>query len=177
MIKKRKKNTRFRGSKTHGYGSMKKHRGSGHQGGVGNAGSGKRADCKKPTFLKMGRVFGKHGFKSKSRTITTSVNLRYIEEKADYLIKSGKAAESGGVISINIADIGCDKLLGKGNVSRKYNIQCLTATAGAIEAVKKAGGSITVKETAEKKIAKGKANAAEEGKKKKEKAAENADEA
>jgi len=41
---------RYRGSKTHGSGSMKKRRGAGHRGGRGNAGSGKRGDAKKPSY-------------------------------------------------------------------------------------------------------------------------------
>ena len=39
----RKKNTRQRGSHTHGWGAKKKHRGAGNRGGRGNAGSGPRA--------------------------------------------------------------------------------------------------------------------------------------
>ena len=52
MVVTRKKNTRQRGSKTHGCGSMKKRRGAGHRGGRGAAGSGKRGDCKKPSIWK-----------------------------------------------------------------------------------------------------------------------------
>jgi len=146
MITKRKKNTRQRGEKTHGYGSMKKNRGAGHRGGRGNAGSGKRGDCKKPSMIKKKRQFGKRGFKSKSSKMLISINLQSIEEKADNLVKLGKAKDVGGVIVINLKDIGCDKLLGKGVVTRKYNIECVTATDGAVEAVQKAGGSVIVKE-------------------------------
>ena len=41
---KRKKNSRQRGEWTHGWGAKKKHRGAGHRGGRGNAGSGKRGE-------------------------------------------------------------------------------------------------------------------------------------
>ena len=61
-VNKRSKNTRQRGHTTHGWGSMKKHRGKGHQGGAGMAGSGKRADSKKPSIWKDKRYFGKFGF-------------------------------------------------------------------------------------------------------------------
>ncbi|MBU0467250.1 MAG: hypothetical protein KKF39_06330 [Nanoarchaeota archaeon] len=47
MIKKRKKVSRARGTHTHGRGFKKKARGSGHRGGVGKEGTGKRADHKK----------------------------------------------------------------------------------------------------------------------------------
>ena len=49
-VNKRKKNSRQRGSHTHGWGAMKKHRGAGNRGGRGAAGSGKRADSKKPSI-------------------------------------------------------------------------------------------------------------------------------
>ena len=51
-VNKRKKNVRQRGHKTHGWGEKKKHRGKGHQGGAGMAGTGKRADSKKPSIWK-----------------------------------------------------------------------------------------------------------------------------
>jgi large subunit ribosomal protein L15 len=150
MITKRKKNSRHRGSKTHGYGAMKKHRGQGHRGGRGNAGSGKRADSKKPTMLKIGRVFGKHGFVSRSRNIVIAINLRTIEEKVSSYLADGLAKQAGGIITIDLKDLGCDKLLALGNVKNKYNIICKTATEKAIEEVKAAGGNVTVNETAKK---------------------------
>jgi large subunit ribosomal protein L15 len=159
MITKRKKNSRHRGSKTHGYGSMKKHRGQGHRGGRGNAGSGKRADSKKPTMLKIGRVFGKHGFISRSRNIVIAMNLRTIEEKSGSYLADGLAKSAGGIITINLADLGCDKLLCSGKVKNKYNITCNTATEKAIAAVKAAGGNVTVLKTPVEKPVKGKAAA------------------
>ena len=53
MDNKRSKNSRQRGSKTHGWGAMKKHRGAGHRGGRGAAGSGKRGDAKKPSIWRL----------------------------------------------------------------------------------------------------------------------------
>ena len=61
VVNKSKKKLKYRGSKTHGCGSMKKRRGAGHRGGRGAAGSGKRGDAKKPSIW-GGRYFGKHGF-------------------------------------------------------------------------------------------------------------------
>jgi len=61
---KRKKVTKQRGSKTHGWGAMKKHRGAGNRGGRGMAGTGKRGDAKKPSIQKNKKYFGKYGFKS-----------------------------------------------------------------------------------------------------------------
>ena len=52
-LKRRKKSSRFRGSHTHGRGFKKKARGSGHRGGKGMAGSGKRGDAKKTLVLSL----------------------------------------------------------------------------------------------------------------------------
>ena len=81
-VNKRKKNSRQRGSQTHGWGAKKKHRSFGNRGGKGMAGSGKRADSKKPSLWKE-RYFGKIGFKSKkpvSRKILTFSTRRGIHQ-------------------------------------------------------------------------------------------------
>ena len=75
-VNKRKKSTRMRGKKTHGYGSKKKHRGHGNRGGSGMGGSGKRADSKKPSVQRIKDYFGKHGFKIKGQyPHITAINI------------------------------------------------------------------------------------------------------
>ena len=68
-IKKRKKSSRMHGKKmgTHGWGARKKHKKSGHKGGKGMSGSGKRADHKKSLVIKLygHKYFGKQGITSK----------------------------------------------------------------------------------------------------------------
>ena len=65
----RKKSSRMHGRKmgTHGWGARKKHKKSGHRGGKGMSGSGKRADHKTTLVTKLfgGKYFGKQGEKSK----------------------------------------------------------------------------------------------------------------
>src|SRR3989338_2684643 len=82
-INKRKKNTRQRGKTTHGWGARKKHRGAGNRGGRGMAGSGKRADQKKPSILKEygNTYFGKFGFKipQKIKKQIKEINISTIE--------------------------------------------------------------------------------------------------
>ena len=67
--KKRKKSSRYHGRKrgTCGTGARKKMKGSGHRGGKGMAGTGKRADQKKTLILKLygHDYFGKQGITSK----------------------------------------------------------------------------------------------------------------
>ncbi|MEK6940678.1 MAG: uL15 family ribosomal protein [Nanoarchaeota archaeon] len=135
MNKKRKKNTRLRGSKTHGWGMKKKHSGSGNRGGKGNAGTGKRADHKKSLILKLygNQYFGKHGFKRNSSLITKQRVINVTElNKFDN--------------EINLTELGITKLLGGGRLEKKLTITVDHASARAIEKIKNAGGKIITHE-------------------------------
>ena len=139
-INKRKKNTRQRGHKTHGWGAKKKHRGQGHRGGRGMAGSGKRADTKKPSIWKDPNYFGKHGFISKTpRVKMNPVNIKFIEQHlgqfTDTQVKSNE-------ISIDLEKFGYNKLLGDGRVSAKLKIKVPYASKAAIDKIKQAGGEV-----------------------------------
>ncbi len=178
--RKRKKNSRLRGSQTHGYGSMKKHRGGGHRGGRGNAGSGKKADSKKPSFWQSGsRQGGKNpeqkGFFSWRGSDNVTINVSHLSSIADALVASGHATVEGGVIAIDMGAMGYTKLLGAGRVARKLAITVEEATPGAIAKVEKAGGSVTAVRVTDKdavKAARVEKVAAERAKKAPKKAAE-----
>lgn len=142
MLNKRKKNTRQRGYTTHGWGNRKRHRGAGNRGGRGMAGTGKRGKTRKQSILTIKNYFGKHGFKTKRRYFITSTNIQYLEDKVDYLLQNNKATEKDGFVVVDLADIGVDKLLSKGKPTRKYKITCFTASKGAIDAIKEAGGEV-----------------------------------
>ncbi len=139
----RKKDTRQRGSHTHGWGSKKKHRGSGNRGGKGMAGTGKRADQKKPSIWKE-QYFGKHGFASKNPARHKCVNIEYLERNIEKLVKSGLASQQGEAYAVNIADIGFGKLLGKGKATRKFRITAGFASAAAVESISAAGGEVVL---------------------------------
>lgn len=132
-IKKKKKSVRMRGSNSHGWGFRKKHKGSGHRGGVGMAGTGKRADQKKTLINKLygNKYFGKRnrGITSKSikKDKSKIINLREIEKKFD-----GK----------NEIDLSEYKILGTGEINKKFIIKAKLASKSAIDKVKKAGGEI-----------------------------------
>ncbi|MFC1728462.1 uL15m family ribosomal protein [Nanoarchaeota archaeon] len=133
-MNKRKKNSRQRGSKTHGWGSMKKHRGAGNRGGRGMAGTGKKAGQKTPSYWQE-RHYGKEGFKKKGVAKNISpVNLDQINK----LLLNGKIKES-----VNLADLGFNKLLGKGNIG-KIKITVEQASKKAVEKVKAAGGDVVL---------------------------------
>lgn len=143
-LNRRKKSVKFRGHHTHGYGSKKKHRGSGHQGGVGMAGTGKKADQKRPSIWKDKKYFGRHGFHSVSKQ-EKGINIFFLEERFDTLLKNEKIKKDGDSYALNLADLNCQKLLGSGEPSRKYKIMCDSASSTAMEKIKSAGGSVTVK--------------------------------
>ena len=146
MIIKRKKSERYRGSQTHGGGAKKKRRGAGNRGGRGMAGSGKRADQKKPTILKLygGSYFGKKGFSSKNKKVIKPITIQTIETKLYNWLKKGILKKDKDIIKINLKEMGYNKLLSKGDVKNKYDIDVEYASENAIEKIQKAGGKINV---------------------------------
>lgn len=130
MNKKRKKNSRHRGSHTHGRGGKKKARGSGHRGGVGKAGSGKRGDQKKNLTIKRNKsgYFGKKSVLRKKKAVKLkAINLRAISEN----FAGKKEAVLNGY-----------KILSEGDLSEKIKITASAASKTAIDKIKKAGGDI-----------------------------------
>ncbi|MBN2567123.1 uL15 family ribosomal protein [Candidatus Woesearchaeota archaeon] len=146
LVKKR-KSTRLRAGTTHGYGSMKKHRGAGHRGGRGRAGSGKRADAKKPRYWKVSgpsELKGKYGFKRKgARQHHCQINISMVEQKADGWIAAGTAKRVGSAVAIDLGALGYTKLLGAGVPTRAYAIAVEAASAKAIEKIAEAKGSVS----------------------------------
>ena len=143
-INRRKKNDRQRGSKTHGWGAKKKHRGKGHQGGAGMAGTGKRADSKKPSVWKDVNYFGKYGFISKTPKVKiNAVNVSYIEQHLGKFLSSNIIKKENGFYSVELEKMGYNKLLGDGKVSMKFKIQAPYASKSAVEKIKEAGGEVT----------------------------------
>ena len=143
-VNKRKKNERQRGHMTHGWGSKKKHRGKGHQGGAGMAGSGKRADSKKPSIWKDEHYFGKYGFISKTtRVKMLPVNITYLEQHISKLLSSNLIKKENDFYIVELEKLGFNKLLGDGKVTMKFKIKTPYASKIAMEKVKEARGEIT----------------------------------
>lgn len=140
VVFKRTKKSRQRGSHTHGWGSKKKHRGKGNKGGSGNAGSGKRSDCKKPSFWKLK---AEKGFKKKGlKEWIKPVNLLYLEENFDRLLKDNKIKKEDNNYILNLNDLGFNKLLSKGRITKKMIIITKFASKNSIEKVKQGGGEV-----------------------------------
>lgn len=127
---KRKKNSRQRGSWTHGWGAKKKHRGAGHRGGRGKAGTGKKGDAKKTMYWHE-VYFGKKGFVSITEKKVNTINLSQLESL-------GKESK------INLQEKGYNKLLGAGKITKKIEVTVLSASEKAIQKIEAAGGKVHI---------------------------------
>ena len=146
VVRRKKKSVRYRGDTTHGCGSMKKRRGAGNRGGRGMAGSGKKADQKRPSIWKDRKYFGKHGFKKKGiKTKIMKVNILFLEENAESLEAAGKISKENDVYVVDLKKIGYNKLLSNGKATKKFRITVPYASNNAIEKIKSAGGEVVVK--------------------------------
>ena len=144
-LRKRRKSSRFRGSHTHGRGGKKKARGSGHRGGVGMSGTGKRADHRKSLVLNL---YGSDYFGS-DKTLRRGhiappapvINLGELSVNLKSMLARGSAVEKKGVIEVDLSEY---KLLGDGELpkGKKLAITAKSASASAVEAVEKSGSTI-----------------------------------
>ena len=130
---------RFRGNHTHGRGK-KAGRGAGLKVGRGRAGANKHR------FLQLQILGGKHehlaakrwgriGFKFRSR----NGNPKPVAVNVGDL-----AVRWPGQAEVDLKAQGIGKLLGSGDIAHKVSVKVDHASAGAIEKVKAAGGSVTV---------------------------------
>ncbi len=127
-MKKRKKVVKLRGSKTHGWGSKKKHRGGGSRGGRGMAGAAKH---KRLLLWKQGRDIGKRGFKSLSqRDLKKGVKAINLKDIGKLM---GKEKE------IDLSKSGYDKVLATGNIVKGLTIKAKSFSKKAAEKIQKAG--------------------------------------
>jgi large subunit ribosomal protein L15 len=112
---------KMRGSHTHGYGGKKKHRGKGSRGGVGRAGKHKGVK------LGWGRKgFVRHGLKREINTINVG-DLEKINKE-----------------EINLKEMGINKLLGAGYISKPIRVIVEKASEKAIKKIEEAGGKVIV---------------------------------
>lgn len=145
----RKKSSRMRGARRgHGFGAKKKHRGSGNRGGFGMAGSGKRADQKKPTILNLygSAYYGRFGFKRPPEVVkkVNAINIHDLQEKLDFFIKEKLVAKEGDSFVVDLKKLGFDKLLGKGDVRFRFKISAPSISGNAKAKIEEKGGAVNV---------------------------------
>ncbi|MDK2849629.1 MAG: large subunit ribosomal protein [Candidatus Woesearchaeota archaeon] len=138
VVRKKKKTTKMLGRRYRGTGHRNATR-AGHRGGRGLAGTGKRADQKKPSIWKNKKYFSGRDFKPTHFKKPVTINLRdlpiLIENK-------GLTPDKSGFITLDLTSEGFDKLLGKGNINLKLKVKVASATQKAIDKIKAVGGEV-----------------------------------
>jgi large subunit ribosomal protein L15 len=141
--RKSKKIHKMRGRRAAGYGRSAGHRASGQRGGKGKAGTKKHHYIK--TIMEDPKYFGKHGFKRPQKVLdeVIAINVGQLDESADKLVDRELATKKGKAYTIDVTQLGIDKVLGSGSVTRKLNLVGVKAiTSRAREKVTSVGGSI-----------------------------------
>ena len=133
------KTKKFRGSRTCGGGTHKNRRGGGSRGGRGNAGTCKHHFVR---AMQRGLSFGKHGFKRPSSIVKdrTIVNIGEIDEAIEQLVADGFAEKKGSAFHIDLANIGIEKVLGNGKVTRPLFITAQGFSSVAKQKIEDAKG-------------------------------------
>jgi large subunit ribosomal protein L15 len=137
------KRSKFRGSRTCGGGTHKNRRGAGNRGGRGRAGINAHHFVQWYKEL-GGPVFGKDGFSNSTRTTVTVMDVGIIDQIVPSLLAQGIAKDEGGVIVINTADMGIEKVLGSGKVTKKLNITSPAFSEVAKVKIEKMGGKTQI---------------------------------
>ncbi|MBS3167829.1 uL15 family ribosomal protein [Candidatus Woesearchaeota archaeon] len=149
-VNKRGKLSRYRGSHTHGCGSKKKRRGAGNRGGKGMAGTGKRADQKKPTILKLygNEYFGKRGFHRPQKMIkkVKAINIKDLQKKLNFYLESKLISKEKDMYIVNLSKLGYQKLLGTGELSVKLKLDAEHISNSASKKIQEKGGVIINKD-------------------------------
>lgn len=148
-----KKSRKKRGSRTHGWGAGKKHRGAGNRGGRGRAGMGKRGQQKKILPLSQGKKpVGQIANNNRGMSVVLErvkksnvLNLVDLQNNMEKWTAEGKAEKTKTGYSINLEKIGYTKLLSQGEVTFKLNIKINSASEKAKEKLEAAGGKIEIR--------------------------------
>ena len=113
----------------HGRGK-KAGRGAGKRGGRGLAGINKHRVMTRIKY--MPKHWGMHGFNRHPslRNVNVTVNVGQLE------------ALAGDEDSLNLTEMGIDKLLGSGRISKALTVTVSEASAKAVEKIEAAGGSL-----------------------------------
>ncbi len=142
VVNRTKKGRKLRGSRTHAWGSPKKHRGAGNRGGRGMAGSGKKGQQKMTSLHLINRTIGKSGFKRPTKVITkdTKINLSSLQMNLDKYVKLNIAKKNGDAYDVDLSKAGIIKVLGTGSITAKMNVSASKFSKLAAEKIETAGG-------------------------------------
>ena len=140
MIRKTRKVCKLRGSRTMAGGCSKNNRGAGHRGGKGLAGGHKHHWTWMVKYDP--NHFGKYGFKRPQGSVYeyNPVNVDYLDEKCEELVSKGLATKEKKKIVIDVTEIGYNKVLGKGRISKALTIKSPQFSKSALKKIEEAGG-------------------------------------
>jgi large subunit ribosomal protein L15 len=137
------KRSKYRGSRTCGGGTHKNRRGAGNRGGRGRAGINAHHFVK--WYLELGGpVFGKDGFYNQTKETVPAMDVGIIDQIVPSLLTQGIAKMEGDAVVINASDVGIEKVLGSGKVTRKMNISAPAFSEQAKAKIEKLGGKALV---------------------------------
>jgi large subunit ribosomal protein L15 len=91
-----------------------------------------------------GPVFGKNGFVHTPRVPVAAMDVGVIDQIIPSLLAQGIAKREGDTIVINAADMGIEKVLGSGRVTRRINLSAQAFTEQAKVKIEKMGGKAQV---------------------------------
>lgn len=146
VVRRERKSRKLRGrSRTMGWGSVGQHRKSGSRGGKGAAGLGKHEWTW--TIKYAPDWYGKRGFtprRSKAGYHKTVMNVGDLAEIVDRLKSTGKAKMEDGMVEVNLADMGVEKLLGEGEIMVPVKVIVGEASETAVKKIEEAGGKVVL---------------------------------
>lgn len=133
---------RIRGTRTCGGGSAKKRRGKGSKGGSGRAGAYEHHFVRS---WKQGIIKGnkKRAISHVRQEANIAINVGELENMLGGLIEKGKAEErTGGIYCIDVTLLGIQKVLGKGEVTKKLMLRANEISRVARDKIESAGGTV-----------------------------------
>jgi len=140
VVRRKRKVRKFRGKRTYGYGSHKKHRGKGSKGGKGKAGLHKHKWSY--TVKYAPEHFGKRGFKRPSAVVKEikAINLKKLDQISEKLLEQKLAEKENDKIKINVLKLGYKKVLGSGKLTKPLIIEAKYFSKQAIKKIEEAKG-------------------------------------
>jgi large subunit ribosomal protein L15 len=146
VVRRERKSRKLRGrSRTMGWGSVGQHRKAGSRGGKGAAGLGKHEWTW--TIKYAPDWYGKRGFtprRSKAGYHKTVMNVGDLAEVVERLKATGEARIEDGMVEVNLADMGVEKLLGEGEIRVPVKVIVSEASETAVRKIEEAGGKVII---------------------------------
>lgn len=154
MKKHKKKIRKFRGTRVCGYGRVGQHRKTGQRAGRGKTTQWKKS--KRSYYLKQKElgfpdpdwIHGKRGFTRPQDMVRLDhvniMNVKDLDLNIDELVQNDVASKSGKTYSLDLSEMNIQKLLGRGEITKKVNITVKKASKSAIKKIEDAGGKVTL---------------------------------